>query len=241
MLDPVDFVIPLGTGSRRNDDELRLLLRSLELNGMRYRDVIVVATRPPEWLCNARIIQMDDPLAHNKDGNIIRKVLAAAALPDITHEFVWSCDDCVFLKPIDCANLPPIHNDRRKERFPENGSIWQRRVRRTFEFFEAHGVKLDCNFESHTPQRFPTRELLGAMRGVDYSSGIGYSINTLFYGLLGITRGFDQSLFKDTNESIGDARTGKMLCQYNDEAFTTGLRERLFQLFPKPCRYEKKG
>lgn len=239
MLDPVDFVIPLGIGSRCNNDELRLLLRSLEKNGMRYRNVIVVATRPPDWLQNVRILQMNDPLAHNKDGNIIRKVLAAAALPDITDEFVWSCDDCVLVKPFDCANLPPIHNARGKDCFPENGSIWQRRVRRTFEFFEARGVKLDCNFESHVPQRFPTRELLRAMRDVDYSSGIGYSINTLFYGLLGVTRGFDQRLFKATNENIGDSMVDKVLCQYNDEAFTTGLRERLFRLFPQRSRYEK--
>ena len=239
MLEPVDFVIPLSTGSRSNDDELRLLLRSLELNGMRYRNVIVVATRPPKWLRNVRIIQMDDPLKHNKDGNIIRKVLTAAALPDITHEFVWSSDDCVMLKPFDCANLPPIHNSRGKDRFPENGTIWQRRVRRTFEFFERRGVILDCNFESHTPHRYPARKLLRVMRDVDYSSDIGYSINTLFCGLLGITKGFDQSLFKDTNENIGDAKTEKVLCQYNDEAFTTGLRERLFRLFPKPSRYEK--
>ena len=239
MVDPVDFVIPLGTGSRCHNDELRLLLRSLQANAMRCRNVIVVATSPPDWLRNVKIIPLDDPLAHNKDGNIIRKVLTAAALPEISSEFVWSCDDCVFLKPCDLANLPPIHNPRTKDRFPANGSIWQRRVRRTFEFFEQRGVTLGCNFESHVPQRFPARKLLRAMRDVDYSSDIGYSINTLFYGLLGITRGFDQSLFKDTNENIGDAKTGKVLCQYNDEAFTTGLREKLFRIFPKPSKYEK--
>lgn len=238
----IDLIIPLGGGSKSNNDELRLFLRSLEKYGRGIRDVIIVASDPPAWLQNVRIIQMDDPLKHNKDGNIIRKVLAAATSDDITPEFIWTSDDCVLLSEFDFESLPPVFNGRCKADFPENGSIWQRRVRRTFEYLESRGLRLPHNYESHTPQRFPTRKLLRAMRNVDYQTGIGYTINTLFYGLLGITGGFDQAIFKRTceTESAGkDAQLSRMLCGYNDRAFAGGLRARLFKLFPDKSKYEK--
>lgn len=120
----VDIIIPLGTGSKNNNDELRLFLRSIEKNGIGYRKIIVVASEIPNWLQNVTTLQMADTLKHNKDGNIIRKVLfALTAVPDITPEFVWSSDDCVLLQEFDFSTVPPIYNARNKERFSVDGSI----------------------------------------------------------------------------------------------------------------------
>ena len=234
----VDLIIPLGNGSKSKNDELRLFLRSLEKYGRGIRNVIVVASDPPEWLTGVRMIQMDDPLKHNKDGNIIRKIMAAITRDDITPEFAWSSDDCVLLSEFDFEHLPPIFNGRNKADFPADGSIWQRRVRRTFEYLESRGLQLKHNYESHTPQRYPTRKLLRAMRNVDYQTGIGYTINTLFCGVLGINGGFDQAIFKRTceTESAGkDAKLSRILCGYNDRAFSGGLRTRLFHISALFC------
>ena len=235
----VDIIIPLGTGSKNNNDELRLFLRSIEKNGIGYRKIIVVASEIPNWLQNVTTLQMADTLKHNKDGNIIRKVLfALTAVPDITPEFVWSSDDCVLLQEFDFSTVPPIYNARNKERFPVDGSIWQRRIRRTFEFFEKRNLHLKHNFESHVPQRFPGRKLLRAMRNTDYQSDIGYGINTLFHGLLGITGGFEQKLFKVTCESEKVPALDKVLLGYNDKGFAT-LKKELFRMFPSKSKYER--
>jgi len=80
------------------------------------------------------------------------------------------------------------------------------------------------------------------MRNIDYQDVIGYSINTLFSGLLGIMGGFNQKLFKITCETEADgkdAKLSKMLCGYNDRAFLGGLRARLFKLFPAKSKYER--
>ena len=235
----VDIIIPLGTGSKSDNDELRLLLRSIEKNGVGYRRIIVVATEIPSWLQNVVTLQMDDTLLHNKDGNIIRKVLfALTAIADISLEFVWTADDCVLLDEFDFSSIPPVFNARGKERFPANGSIWQRRIRRTFEFFEKRNLSLKHNFESHIPQRFPSRKLLRAMRNVDYQGDIGYGINTLFYGLLGITGGFEQKLFKVTCESEKIPALDKVLLGYNDKGFAA-LKKELFRMFPGKSKYER--
>ena len=236
----VDIIIPLGTGSKSDNDELRLLLRSIEKNGCGYRRIIVVATEIPSWLQNVVNLKMSDSLHQNKDGNIIRKVLfALTECYDISPEFVWTCDDCVVLQKTDFSLLPPITNNRKKSDFPANGSIWQRRVRRTFEFFEKRGFPLEHNYESHTPQGFPSRKLLRAMRGVNFETGIGYSINTLFYGLLGVSGGFDQSLFKVSAETAEVLKLNRHFIGYNDKAFHAGLREKLFELFPDKSKYER--
>ena len=236
----VDIIIPLGTGSKSDNDELKLLLRSIEKNGCGYRRIIVVATEIPSWLQNVVTLKMDDALRQNKDGNIIRKVLfALTECYDISPEFVWTCDDCVVLKKTDLSLLPPITNSRKKNDFPADGSIWQRRVRRTFEFFEDKGLQFPHNYESHTPQRFPSRKLLRAMRGVNFESGIGYSINTLFFGLLCVSGGFDQSLFKVSAETAEIPKFNRHFIGYNDKAFYAGLREKLFEMFPDKSKYER--
>ena len=236
----VDIIIPLGTGSKSDNDELKLLLRSIEKNGCGYRRIIVVATETPSWLQNVVNLKMDDALRQNKDGNIIRKVLfALTECYDISPEFVWTCDDCVVLKKTDLSLLPPITNARKKNDFPTDGSIWQRRVRRTFEFFEKRGFPLGHNYESHTPQRFPSRKLLRAMRGVNFEAGIGYSISTLFFGLLGVSGGFDQSLFKVSAETAEIPKLNRHFIGYNDKAFYAGLREKLFEMFPDKSKYER--
>lgn len=235
----VDIIIPLGNGSKNNNDELRLFLRSIEKNGINYRKIIVVASEIPSWLQNVVTLQMDDALKHNKDGNIIRKVLfALTAVPDITPEFVWSADDCILLQEFDFSSVPPIYNARSRERFPADGSIWQRRIRRTFDFFEKRNLPLKHNFESHVPQRFPGRKLLRAMRNVDYQNDIGYGINTLFHGLLGITGGFEQKLFKVTCESEKVPALDKVLLGYNDKGFAA-LKKELFRRFPGKSKYER--
>jgi len=235
----IDLAIPLGTGSKSGNDELKIFLRSIEKYGTGIRNILVVTDHVPDWLTGVQIVPMGDAYEKNKDGNIIRKVLATAVSEGISEEFAWSSDDIALLKPFDFETMPPIYNARGKDRFPADGSIWQRRVRRTFEFLESRNLTLAHNYESHTPHRYPARKLVRAMREIDYAADIGYSINTLFHGLLGMTGGFDQRLFKETCEKNSGWKLDKPLIGYNDTAFLGGLRKVLFKLFPDKSKYER--
>ena len=235
----VDLIIPLGNGSKSGNDELKILLRSVERNGAGVRDVIVVTDAPPEWLTGVRIVRQGDPLRKNKDGNLLGKMLAAITDDGITDEFAWSSDDCVLLKPFDFSCVPPTYNARSKKDFPADGTIWQRRVRRTFELLESRGLTLAHNFESHMPHRYPTRKVIRALRNIDFRSDIGYSMNTLLHGLLGVTGGFDQKIFKETCERESGWKLDRTLAGYNDTAFLNGLREELFRRFPHKSKYER--
>lgn len=235
----IDLVIPLGTWSKSGNDELKILLRSIEKNGTGIRNILVVTDHVPDWLTGVRIVLLGDVYEKNKDGNIIRKILAAAVSEGISEEFAWSSDDLALLKPFDFETIPPIYNVRGKDSFPADGTIWQRRVRKTLEFLENRNLTLAHNYESHVPHRYPVRKQVRAMRNVDYAADIGYSVNTLFHGLLGMTGGFDQRLFKETCEKDSGWKLDKTLVGYNDAAFLGGLRKVLFKLFPEKSRYER--
>lgn len=244
-----DIIIPLGTGSRHGDDELRLLLRSAERNVSDLRHVVIVTQRPPEWLANAVLIRCGDPFARNKDGNMVLKVMHALARMDLHGPVCVTCDDTLFTKPQRLADCPVLFNDRGRQWFADalkdkrnSGSFrWYRRLIRTFDYLTSQGVSLGHNYECHAPQVFDADILRDKVPQVDYKSDIGYGIFTLFRGLSGETGGVDQRRHKATVESVDGigAPMDGLFAGYNDKAFGNGLRERLLGMFPDKSKYER--
>ena len=70
----IDLVIPLGTGSKSGNDELKLFLRSIEKNGTGIRNILVVTDHVPDWLTGVQIVPQGDIYEKNKDGNIIHTI-----------------------------------------------------------------------------------------------------------------------------------------------------------------------
>lgn len=242
---PIDYIIPLGDGSRSDNDELRILLRSLDRNAENLGRIIIVSQCAPEWLRNVIVVPMDDPLPRNKDGNIINKILAGIRMVGVNGEFVWSADDLALVRPVDISTLPPIYNRNGRAHFAEEARKpkhrWHERMARTFDLAESLGFKLECNYEAHAIQRINASELLGAIRKVDYESGIGYGIMTLFAMLTDRMGGEPQERWKTCHETEESAKANfgcVPFVQYNDKSFLNGLRSRLFQVFPMKSRYE---
>lgn len=238
----LDLIIPLGNGSRSNDDELKLCLRSLDRNTQGIGRVILATKHIPEWIQNVTIVPMGDPLKHNKDGNLINKVVMALINLDIRGDFLLCADDNVFNLPLNLEDIPMICNGRGLNHFSANSDEkWFRRMRRTLEFVKSRGMPVDYNYDSHTPQKFNATKVLRGLGGIDYASDIGYCIYTLFRCVSGETGGVHQNEYKTTHESEGSVNSSmdRMFVGYNDEAFLHGLRERLFEKYPDKSRYEK--
>ena len=237
------LVVPLGTESKFNNDELKILLRSIDVNARNVGRVVVATMAPPKWLRNVEIIPIPDTLRHNKDGNIITKLVEAIKVAEIQGTVVWSCDDHVLLKPMDFEKLPTVFNRHKRSDFANSSNTWYKRMIRTFDFLASRGIRLECNYDSHTFQAFDAAEILRVLQGVDYAvEHAGYNINTLLKGLVGVSGGVvEQDSFKTTHESdaSGQAPMDRPYVGYNDNAFSHGLRERLFNMFPEKSRYEE--
>ena len=135
---PYDAVYPLGSGSKWNNNELRYSLRSLEKNLVDLRNVYIVGYRP-EWLTGAIHIPCDDPLPHNKDGNIIRKILRACQTPGLSEDFLQVSDDQILLRPLSFAELYPyyvVDLAGVDESWFSRGA-WGKRMERTYQWLRA--------------------------------------------------------------------------------------------------------
>lgn len=240
MPDTVDVIIPLGPGSLdKKNDEIRILLRSLEKNCTGLGRVIVVTDCPPEWLDQdtACVLHMGDRHTDNKDANLIEKTLAAIEKYAV-RSFIWAADDNVVMKPLDLRVAPKIYNNRTRASFPEKRR-WHERMRHTFDTFP----RLKCNFDSHTPQPFrDAQKLARSMRGVNFQEDPGMCIMTTFYAAMDeLTGGVDQQDYKLTVESVADISldiTSMLYLGYGDTGFASIL-DKLFNIFSEKSRFEK--
>lgn len=243
-----DVIIPLGEGSRSNDDELRILLRSLERHALDLGRVYVVTDNPPAWLDAdaAVVVPCADRHEHNKDANLIDKTLTVIRRYGL-RSFCWAADDNVLLQDMRLADIPVTVNRRRREDY-SLGTTWQRRVLHTFDWAASRGVKLEHSHEAHCPQHFADAQaILDGMKGVDYATLPGLTIMTAFRVVAGEADKATamQQDIKFTVEVPYDAAAGlpgdKMFLGYNDTGFFSGLRETLFERFPAPSRFERES
>jgi len=244
----VDIAIPLGPESRSNNDELRLFLRSLEEHGSGWRRVLLMTDCAPEWLAEddaLRVYPAHDHHRHNKDANLFEKMELALAITDGT-DMVFAADDCTLLQDVDFSRLPPIWNPRKPDEFarPADGTDWGKWKRRMWHTLKELGMEWG-NWDTHTPQRWNVAAARKAIRETPYKKPEGRCIDTAVMGRwFGGERPEDavhQDTVKETVESqeeAAKARLDKVFVVYNDDGFLAGLRERLFERFPAPSRWE---
>ena len=247
----VDIIIPLGNGSHNGNEELKMLLRSIEKHLKGYDRVFLVTQYCPEWIDREQVtvVNINDPFTDNKDANLHRKTLMTVEKYGIDG-FVWCADDNCFLQDIDASSIPAIHNHRPNSLFYESSGIWRLRVRNTLEWAKARGVNLPHNMEAHCPQYFDGKALVEGMKDVDYVSQPGLTIHTCWHVVTNTWQGsvnqmdvkhtfeleFDETITHMTDEEL----CSKMFIGYNDQTCGRVLK-RLHTLFPTPSKYEKEN
>ena len=242
----IDWIVPLSAESKSNNDELRLLLRSIERNARNLGRIILVGDNLPDWVKDVVRLPGPDTLKTNKDGNLINKVVHACKTLKL-KEFVLSADDNLLCRPCDLDKFPLLYNPRGVDDFRPNFETgewnrWQQRMMRTFWLAEELGMPLQYNYETHAPQLFRNAPLLlDRLERVRYVQGLGYGIYTLFRLMLGETGGEPQDQYKvtwETAEQVLQPPT-KLFAGYCDATFLNGLRGWLSLLYPEKSRYER--
>ena len=242
----IDVVYHLGTGSKAKNFELRYALRALEQNFLDLGKVYVVGFRP-KWLTGAVHLPMDDVHRHNKDANLIDKVLLACR-SGVTETFLRSSDDEVLLMPSHLEDLLPLHFGdlkTRKESFWHSG--WKKRLRATMELLASRGLPT-LHFDTHVPKVYNRESFQRLMAGCDYARGNGYTIDTLYLNQIGLVDPPHMAGEKLTLEGssglpqhVRQQLQGKRYLGYNDGGLSGGLKQVLKEMFPNPSRFEKEG
>lgn len=244
MSNKTDIIIPLGNGSKSNNDELKILLRSIEKYATGYDNILIITSCPPNWLKedeHLHVLYKEDSFKTNKDANLFEKVKFAMEKSN-ADDIIFSADDCAILMPINFSWLPPIYNVRNIEFYNrENNSKWQKRMLATLKEINL----IDGNWDSHTPQKWNIKEVLKIIQDIPYTEPEGRCINSSIMGRIYNSKippfAIAQQTVKETAEDldISDIKFDKVFIGYNDSAFLNGLREKLFHIFPIPCQWEK--
>lgn len=247
MTQPTDIIICLGNGSSSVNDELRIMLRSLEKYVTDFGRILVATHYAPKWLDRSKveIIDIDDTFLSNKDANLHYKTLETIRRCGV-RKFCWLSDDVVFNSLTSLAEIPILFCDRPLS-FYDGAGIWKSRMRNTLNFVrDKLGIDISHSYEVHAPQVFDGELLLEKMDGIEYAADEGLTIFTTWRAVCGeVGTECEQplSVFKETFNDSPTARLAKFdrpFIGYNDAAFNTyAFRKALFAMFPDKSSFER--
>jgi len=243
-----DFVIPLKRNESAWNDcgELKLLLRSVEENFPVNR-IIILSDSLPEWLDRDKIvwIETNDPFKHNKDANLIRKILIAAQLKDITPTFYWSCDDhLIFRKPKNSELNPFFISDLHNEQSYWWSGTWKTGMKRTMDLLISKN-KSTYHYDAHIPQPINAAKFFELFNDLKLEENKRYCINTLYFNQAGLRKhnhiGILKATFEKPVTELSQIKTSchnRLFVGYNNRGLTKELQEFILNKFPKKSCYE---
>lgn len=107
---PIDILLPLGSGSKNNDLELRVALRSIHKNVQGLRKVWVVGHKPAWFRDSDFAVSVPrQEFRVPKESRIAYKVMWAFETLDITDAVAFWNDDYVVTLPADIRDIPAYY------------------------------------------------------------------------------------------------------------------------------------
>jgi hypothetical protein len=176
-----DVLYVLGTGSKWNNNEIKVSLRSLEKYCGGFGKIFIVGEFPSflsDEIIHIPSKDIFDPRI-NADGNIIHKVLEACKDERLSDDFLFINDDHIFMKPINIEDIPSYHKGNIYNAILSEDNLWHRRLIRTADVLSKNGYTT-YHYDCHVPMVFNKRHFIDAMSIYDYSSDIGYTIKSLY-------------------------------------------------------------
>ncbi len=231
----IDVVYPIGDGSIWDNNELRYSIRSVEKNFLDLGRIWIVG-RKPDWLTGVCWIPMEDVHKHNKDANLIDKVLAACRA-GVTEQFVFCSDDQIFLKPIRFSEMRALHYGDLTGRDKWASGSWWRRLRATRDVLLGRGLSTVKNFDSHCPTPYNREKFMALMPTFDYAPPPGFTINTLYCCAAGVDgekvgrKKVTAEAKQNDADKIREGMNGRWYLGYNDGGLTDGLKKVLAEMF----------
>lgn len=233
MSNQLSVVIPLGSGSRMQNLELKYCLRSIEKYLTGVKNIIIVGEKPA-FLNLDEIIHLPKKDTARKQESIKRKIEAAFNHPECTENVAFWNDDYILMQETEVSK---IKNYYWKDlgRVSEKGAIHLRR--------DLVKKKLPLrHYDIHYPilyNKAMFKEAMSHFEWVDRDFVIK-SLYGNFHKLEGeemqdskpsLSR---QLAYGEIKESI----RGRWLFSYSDDCFKQPMIRLLNELFPEPSRFE---
>ena len=234
------IIIPLGTGSRNNDLELRYALRSVEKHLTGYGDVFIVGEKP-DWLRNITHIPCPDygDKTYDKERNIYTKIMAACTDDRVTEDFLFMNDDHYLLQDYEAGQFPYYCHGWVSEF--KTVTDYKHTIKNTITRLQPLGHDIPY-FDIHCPIIYSKDKFTWVIPGIGWGKPFGYCIKTVYGNCI---EGLKATEYPDLkiNESypaskIRQLLTGRPWFSIGDKAFNGGIRHVLQDLYPHKSKYE---
>jgi hypothetical protein len=234
-----DAVFVLGTGSKFNNAEMRFALRSMAKYCPWVRQVWVVGADP--GFLNAgtvKYIPAADVHTHCKDANLIHKIEAACLAPGMAEEFLICSDDQLVTYSSGWEDFRPrfVRRWREADAGWYEGEAWKRNLRETLRRFGDGAFY----FQPHIWTPVKKSLFLDMPKMCNYKVEKSCTIFSL-YGNFALQHGAEAPVENFEHDfSVDGAWRPVRHVAYNDGAFgKPEFRDRLSELFPAVCKYER--
>lgn len=232
------IIIPLGTGSRWNNTELRFALRSIEKHLTEYGDVFIIGEYP-SWLQNCiHIPATDIEQTWAKERNIFNKIMLACEDPRVTDDFMFMNDDHFLLQDYVANQFPFYYDGLLSEKLTVTD--YKHTVKNTHEWFL--GAPVDY-LDIHCPILYNKKKFEWCVPMADWSKPYGYcikSVYTYINGFVGSPRCPDLKI----NQPLPYAEIIKLIAgrpwfSIGDAARQGDMLQVLEDLYSVKSKYEK--
>jgi hypothetical protein len=235
-----DVVIPMSNGSYWRDNELRYCLRSLEKNFIDLGKIFIVGHKP-KWVKNVSHIAIGDIYPDNKGANIIRKLTSMCVNINVSDDFLFVSDDQCVLYPHRAHDFHAYYTYNMKGLPLRKGNkMWMQCLRNARKALLADD-KSCYNYEPHIPlmiNKEAYREIMLKYRWED----IQYPTLSLYFNNYlkhHEKLPADCRAFFDQERMDVDIIKGKQFLGYSDLGLSFKLMQKLAELFPKKCSFER--
>jgi hypothetical protein len=246
--DPIDILIPLGPGSKWDNNELRYCLRSICANLTGWRRIYIVG-EPVDWLQKTPVCRHvpHEQESVNKEARIARRVAWAFRNLPLSDRVLFMNDDHVILKPADARTYPNYYKaslERCAKVHPET-SCYGKSLRATDAALKAARHPAH-SYDIHTPIIYERNKFLALRDWWDRSAELecGYVVKSVYGNVHGIggERRPDCLLGKPrTYAQIEQMLANKDVFSFNDSGLNADLKRWLADRFPDQCRLELTG
>lgn len=237
----VDVVIPLGTGSKTGDLELRYALRLLEKNVSNVGDVYVIGKRP-KGFTNLIVHEIPEFAGGQyRHHNICNKVLFACELPELTDNFLFMNDDHFINQWFDAADFPNFYDDYLYKKGVKLNIVspYRKTITNTFEHLKSFGLN-SLNFDVHCPILFNKnnfKNLFAELKQPEY----GYCIKSIYGNYFRVDpRKIDDEKVNEplSAAALSDLLKGRPWFSCGDKGFTKAFIKALESAVPNKSKYE---
>jgi hypothetical protein len=221
----IDIVYILGKGSKFLNIEIMLSIRSIEQAKLKYRNIVIVGEKPT-FLKDVIHIPVEEAVGV-KEYRIAKKIEFVCSQPNVSDDFLFFNDDFFITKKFDIENYPYYNKGtlkREKITHP-----YFKHLNETYEHLKSIGKETN-HFDLHVPIVYNKKKFLELSHIWDKKCNfVVKSTYCNYHNIKGISK-IDFKIKKPTDVDTE--------CFSTYDELQNGLLTWLFDLYPKPSKYE---